>query len=363
MKWQYKEEHPFEKRRAEGEKIRRKYPDRVPVSICTNVPRRPCTYCVIVGNLCWREPCRIWCLLLPCSLQICTKDPYILIMHFDSSFVGFLCIHTKILCVYLRDVKARPQFQYAHTWPPSLFTNFPQNADWSLLRFPFHLCFVFFVSITRSLWRRHLRRGLGIWIRRNTWSPRTSPLASSIFSSARESTSDQRMLSSSLSTMSFLLLVPPWVPSTKSITRKTSKHTFACSSCLWFQLTFVSSIVASSTLRTAMRVSTGRNRNEGCNRFPHPSGCRGGSLPSVEKDMWHILSVQALFIFFLYLPYFSVSKSFDPWFIILLKKKRKDLFPVDFFLSLFQIHQDVFLGVWSAYFLFLVYSTQRVIQL
>lgn len=32
MKWQYKEEHPFEKRRAEGEKIRKKYPDRVPVS-------------------------------------------------------------------------------------------------------------------------------------------------------------------------------------------------------------------------------------------------------------------------------------------------------------------------------------------
>merc|ERR1712243_258938 len=32
MKWQYKEEHPFEKRRAEGEKIR-KYPDRVPVIV------------------------------------------------------------------------------------------------------------------------------------------------------------------------------------------------------------------------------------------------------------------------------------------------------------------------------------------
>uniref|UniRef100_A0A8C4R3S0 GABA(A) receptor-associated protein b n=1 Tax=Eptatretus burgeri TaxID=7764 RepID=A0A8C4R3S0_EPTBU len=31
MKWQYKEEHPFEKRRSEGEKIRKKYPDRVPV--------------------------------------------------------------------------------------------------------------------------------------------------------------------------------------------------------------------------------------------------------------------------------------------------------------------------------------------
>merc|ERR1712080_188909 len=33
MKWQYKEEHPFEKRRAEGEKIWRKYPDRVPVIV------------------------------------------------------------------------------------------------------------------------------------------------------------------------------------------------------------------------------------------------------------------------------------------------------------------------------------------
>lgn len=32
MKFQYKEECPFEKRRAEGDKIRRKYPDRVPVS-------------------------------------------------------------------------------------------------------------------------------------------------------------------------------------------------------------------------------------------------------------------------------------------------------------------------------------------
>ncbi|VDN44199.1 unnamed protein product [Gongylonema pulchrum] len=31
MKWVYKEENPFEKRRAEGEKIRRKYPDRIPV--------------------------------------------------------------------------------------------------------------------------------------------------------------------------------------------------------------------------------------------------------------------------------------------------------------------------------------------
>ena len=32
MKWEYKEEHTFEKRRVEGDKIRKKYPDRVPVS-------------------------------------------------------------------------------------------------------------------------------------------------------------------------------------------------------------------------------------------------------------------------------------------------------------------------------------------
>jgi len=33
MRWEYKEEHAFERRRSEGEKIRRKYPDRVPVSV------------------------------------------------------------------------------------------------------------------------------------------------------------------------------------------------------------------------------------------------------------------------------------------------------------------------------------------
>lgn len=33
MKFLYKEEHPFEKRRSEGEKIRKKYPDRVPVIV------------------------------------------------------------------------------------------------------------------------------------------------------------------------------------------------------------------------------------------------------------------------------------------------------------------------------------------
>jgi len=33
MKWQYKEENPFERRKQEGEKIRKKYPDRIPVIV------------------------------------------------------------------------------------------------------------------------------------------------------------------------------------------------------------------------------------------------------------------------------------------------------------------------------------------
>lgn len=33
MKWSYKEAHSFEKRRAEAEKMRRKYPDRIPVIV------------------------------------------------------------------------------------------------------------------------------------------------------------------------------------------------------------------------------------------------------------------------------------------------------------------------------------------
>ena len=32
MRWRYKEDNSFEKRQSEGEKIRRKYQDRIPVS-------------------------------------------------------------------------------------------------------------------------------------------------------------------------------------------------------------------------------------------------------------------------------------------------------------------------------------------
>nr|CAD7262188.1 unnamed protein product [Timema shepardi] len=49
MKFQYKEEHAFEKRKAEGEKIRRKYPERVPVrGDLTKALNNPFSFAVIV---------------------------------------------------------------------------------------------------------------------------------------------------------------------------------------------------------------------------------------------------------------------------------------------------------------------------
>lgn len=39
MRSKFKDEHPFEKRKAEAERIRQKYADRIPVSSC--IPRPP----------------------------------------------------------------------------------------------------------------------------------------------------------------------------------------------------------------------------------------------------------------------------------------------------------------------------------
>lgn len=40
MKFQYKEQHSFQQRKEEGEKIRKKYPTRVPVSIFLKIMDR-----------------------------------------------------------------------------------------------------------------------------------------------------------------------------------------------------------------------------------------------------------------------------------------------------------------------------------
>ena len=57
MKWAYKDDNPFEARRLEGEKIRRKYPDRVPVSISTE----PCLK-FNLGDILDLDPCFIFIL-------------------------------------------------------------------------------------------------------------------------------------------------------------------------------------------------------------------------------------------------------------------------------------------------------------
>ena len=51
MKWEYKEEHPFEKRRAEGEKIRKKYPDRVPVGRDCDWPKTYCQFMIFIPKI------------------------------------------------------------------------------------------------------------------------------------------------------------------------------------------------------------------------------------------------------------------------------------------------------------------------
>ena len=51
MKWEYKEEHPFEKRRAEGEKIRKKYPDRVPVGRARDWSKTYCQFMIFIPKI------------------------------------------------------------------------------------------------------------------------------------------------------------------------------------------------------------------------------------------------------------------------------------------------------------------------
>ena len=80
MKWEYKEEHPFEKRRAEGEKIRKKYPDRVPVSFYT----RKCISKFLAKIIDIKDTCTIKTILLETRNTI-----------FPNLFVNYqLCIQT-----------------------------------------------------------------------------------------------------------------------------------------------------------------------------------------------------------------------------------------------------------------------------
>lgn len=79
MKWLYKEEHPFEKRRQEGEKIRKKYPDRVPVRKETTDIDKSHSHCIVIAISCigigngawWAEVILIHFMLYQCVCRPC----------------------------------------------------------------------------------------------------------------------------------------------------------------------------------------------------------------------------------------------------------------------------------------------------
>jgi len=54
MRSKFKDEHPFEKRKAEAERIRSKYADRIPVSLrplasrATRIARMPCFAWILI---------------------------------------------------------------------------------------------------------------------------------------------------------------------------------------------------------------------------------------------------------------------------------------------------------------------------
>lgn len=101
MKFQYKEEHPFEKRRAEGDKIRRKYPDRVPVSkkatintifIIFRCPQK----CNVFVGVC---VCVFVLYVMPPTLWMCCvlfhiKQKWIVEIVVDICIVHFCCTTT-----------------------------------------------------------------------------------------------------------------------------------------------------------------------------------------------------------------------------------------------------------------------------
>ena len=83
MKWAYKDDNPFEARRLEGEKIRRKYPDRVPVSISTE----PCLK-FNLGDILDLDPCFIFIITTFSKVVIITTFSKVVIVNTVFRFVS-----------------------------------------------------------------------------------------------------------------------------------------------------------------------------------------------------------------------------------------------------------------------------------
>uniref|UniRef100_A0A3B4BGQ6 Uncharacterized protein n=1 Tax=Periophthalmus magnuspinnatus TaxID=409849 RepID=A0A3B4BGQ6_9GOBI len=128
MKFQYKEEHPFEKRRSEGEKIRKKYPDRVPV-IVEKAPKAR------IGDLDKKK------YLVPSDLTV--GQFYFLIrkrIHLRAEDALFFFVNNVI-----PPTSATMGLLYQVLIPPVL-----TNAHWSNRRIPlFNPCNYFYRSIMK----------------------------------------------------------------------------------------------------------------------------------------------------------------------------------------------------------------------
>lgn len=165
MKFQYKEDNVFEKRKTEGQKIRKKYPDRVPVSArwrATRHSRFPSTN-RIGGRHRPRRRFRSW------------RTPAV---------VG------------------RPQANVDVT-PPGPLIVFHVALVFSSVHYMRFLCF-------RWSLKRPPSRVLASWTKRSTWCRPTWPSVSFTFSSGSGFICVPRTPYSSLSTTSFRRPAPPW---------------------------------------------------------------------------------------------------------------------------------------------------------
>lgn len=169
MKFQYKEDNVFEKRKTEGQKIRKKYPDRVPVSAHRRAARySPFSVPInrIGGRHRPRRTFRSWCTPVTVGRPETNVD---VARHFA-------------LCHYI----------------------------------VFHVALVFSsgycIRLLLFRWssKKPRSRVSASWTKKSTWYRLTWPSVSFTFSSGSGFTCVPRMPYFSLSTMSFRRLAPPW---------------------------------------------------------------------------------------------------------------------------------------------------------
>ena len=133
MKWEYKEEHPFEKRRAEGEKIRKKYPDRVPVSWVMICNSRSAFFSYSNVSLCWQQYFLKNALLLR---NIEALNVFVIQLALPRPFILLLS------CLSLNVVRHQPCCQQmAENTPASLLKDFRNGSHCVSRVFSLHISY------------------------------------------------------------------------------------------------------------------------------------------------------------------------------------------------------------------------------